>query len=198
MAKKKVAKKSVVKKPAKKAAAPKKVIAVPTDVPQLTPYLTVNDGAAAIEFYKQVFGAKVKTQMFGPDGKTLAHAALRIGNSILMLGEPMGGSNAVPAGKSSGVMLYVKDTHAVFQKAISLGAKQLMPVADQFWGDRWGMFEDPFGNVWQIATHIEDVKPAEMAKRAAEAFGGPPPAVTDAGTPPPPPTDITSEHVAQA
>jgi PhnB protein len=199
MAKKKVTKK-VMKKPAAKKAAPKKVIAVPTDVPQLAPYFTVSDGAKAIEFYKQVFGAKVKSQMMGPDGATLAHAALKIGNAILMLSEPMGGPAAqMPSGKSSGVMLYVKDSDAVFQKAISLGAKQLMPVANQFWGDRWGMFEDPFGNVWQIATHIEDVKPSEMAKRAAEAMGGDMPHVADAGSPPPPPTDMTtSEHVAQA
>jgi uncharacterized glyoxalase superfamily protein PhnB len=191
--------KKAAKKPAKKAAAPKKVLAVPVDVPQLTPFFTVADGKKAIEFYKQVFGAKVRSEMYGPDGKTLAHCALKIGNAQLMLAEPMGGpANQMSAGKSSGVMLYVKDAHAVFQKAISLGAKQLMPVADMFWGDRWGMFEDPFGNLWQIATHLEDVKPAEMAKRAAAAFSGPPPAA-EVGTPPPPPTDITSEHViAQA
>ena len=197
MAKK--AKKAAKKKPVKKAAGPKKVIAVPTDVPQLTPYFTVTDANKAIEFYKQVFGAKVKSQMLGPDGKTTAHAALKIGNAILMLAEPMGGpANAVTGGKSSGVMIYVKDTNAIFQKAVSLGAKQLMPVADMFWGDRWGMFEDPFGNVWQIATHLEDVKPADMAKRAMEAMGGMPPGAS-AGTPPPPPPDMTtSEHVAQA
>src|SRR3954452_24389851 len=113
--------KKAAKKPAKKSAAPKKVIAVPTDVPQLTPYFTVNDGAKAVEFYKQVFGAKVKSQMLGPDGK-IAHCALKIGNAQLMLADPMGGhANSVASGKSSGVMLYVKDTHAVFQKAISLG-----------------------------------------------------------------------------
>ena len=197
MAKK--AKKAAKKKPAAKKAAPKKVLAVPVDQPQLTPYFTVTDGAKAVEFYKQCFGAKVKSLMNGPDGKTVAHAHLKIGNAVLMLAEPMGGpANQVSGGKSSGVMLYVKDANAVFQKAISLGAKQLMPVSDQFWGDRWGMFEDPFGNVWQIATHIEDVKPADMAKRAMEAMGAPPQAIADAGTPPPPPTDITQENVARA
>jgi PhnB protein len=187
------------KKKVAKRAAPKKVLAVPTDVPQLTPYFTVTDGAKAVEFYKQVFGARVRSQMLGPDGKTLAHAALKIGNALLMLAEPMGGpANQVSAGKSSGVMLYVKDTDAVFQKALSLGARQLQPPADMFWGDRWGMFEDPFGNVWQIATHLEDVKPAEMARRAKEAFSGPPPGM-GAGTPPPPPPDaLIAEHVAQA
>lgn len=199
MAKAKKAKKAAPKKKAaaKKSAAPKKVLAIPADQPQLTPYFTVTDAKRAVEFYQQVFGAKVKTLMHGPDGK-VAHAALRIGNSVLMLAEPMGGpANSLTQGKSSGVLLYVKDTDAVFQKAISLGAKQLMPVGDQFWGDRWGMFEDPFGNVWQIATHIEDVKPADMAKRAQAAMSGQPP-MADAGTPPPPPQDITTEHVAQA
>jgi PhnB protein len=191
-------KKAAKKKPAAKKAAPKKVQAVPTDVAQLTPYFWVPDGHKAIEFYKQVFGAKVKGQpMLGPGGK-IAHAALRIGNSQLFLSDMQGGAEAPASGRSSGVMLYVKDTHAVFQKAISLGAKQLVPVQDMFWGDRWGMFEDPFGQCWQIATHLEDVKPADLAKRAQASMGQPPP-VADAGTPPPPPTDLTtSEHVAQA
>ncbi len=201
MAKKKAVKKAAPKKKAAKKAAskqagPKKVSPVPTDVAQLTPYFSVPDAKKAIEFYQQVFGAKVKGQpMLGPDGK-IAHAALQIGNAQLFLADQM---NPGPTtGRSSGVMLYVKDTHAVFQKAISLGAKQLMPVMDMFWGDRWGMFEDPFGNVWQIATHLEDVKPADLQKRAMEAMSQmPPPA--DAGTPPPPPADITStENIARA
>ncbi|MBK7861004.1 MAG: VOC family protein [Archangiaceae bacterium] len=190
-------KKVAAKKSAAKKAAPKKVQAVPTDVPQLTPYFSVSDAAKAIEFYKQVFGARVHSQMTGPDGK-IAHASLKIGNSLLMLSEPMNGSPDITAGKSSGVMLYVKDTDAVFQKAISLGARQMVPVSNMFWGDRWGMFEDPSGNLWQIATHLEDVKPAEMQRRAMESMGAGAPPVTDAGTPPPPPEDITTEHVAQA
>lgn len=202
MAKKKAVKKAAPKKKpaAKKApskqAGPKKVIPVPTDVAQLTPYFSVSDAKKAIEFYQQVFGARVKGQpMLGPDGK-IAHAVLQIGNAQLMLADQMNPASTV--GRSSGVMLYVKDTHAVFQKAISLGAKQLVPVQDMFWGDRWGMFEDPFGNVWQIATHIEDVKPAEMQKRAMEMMNHAP-SPADAGTPPPPPPDITNtENVARA
>jgi PhnB protein len=198
MAKKKSAKKAAPKKksaPAKKSAAPKKVLAVPTDVPQLTPYFTVSDAKKAIEFYQQAFGAKLKgAPMLGPDGK-IAHAALKIGNAQLFLSDQMNPSSTV--GRSSSVMLYVKDTHAVFQKAISLGAKQLMPVMDMFWGDRWGMFEDPFGNAWQICTHLEDVKPADMQKRAMEAMSQMKPP-TDAGTPPPPPTDVTQENIARA
>lgn len=198
MAKKKSAKKAAPKKKpvAKKAAAPKKVQAVPTDVAQLTPYFSVSDAKRAIEFYQEAFGAKLKGQpMLGPDGK-IAHAALKIGNAQLFLADQMNPS--ATTGRSSSVMLYVKDTHAVFQKAISLGAKQLMPVMDMFWGDRWGMFEDPFGNVWQICTHLEDVKPADLQKRAMEAMSQMPPPPADAGTPPPPPEDVTTENVARA
>src|SRR5207237_10488 len=115
------------------------------------------------------FGAKVKSLTFAPDGKTVAHAHLLIGNSQLFVAEPMmPGQQAQPGG----VFLYVKDTDAVFEKALQQGGKQIQPVANQFWGDRWGMFADPFGNVWQIATHVEDVKPAEMARRAQQAMGG--------------------------
>jgi PhnB protein len=195
---KKAKKAAAKKKPVAKKAAPKKVSPIPTDAPQLAPYFWVTDANAAIEFYKQVLGAKPKGQpMLGPDGK-VAHAALRVGNSVLMLSDMQMGPTAPTSGRSSGVMLYVKDAHAVFQKAISLGAKQLVPVQDMFWGDRWGMFEDPFGQSWQIAQHLEDVKPAEMAKRAQASMSGPPPSA-NAGTPPPPPPDMTtSEHIAQA
>jgi len=193
-------KKTASKTAAKKAAAPKKVSPIPLDQPQLTPYFSVADAKAAIDFYKQVFGAREKGQpMLGPDGK-IAHASLKIGNAVLMLSDMQSGPQAPSSGRSSGVMIYVKDTHAVFQKAISLGAKQMVPVMDMFWGDRWGMFEDPFGQLWQIATHIEDVKPADMQKRAMEAMSQPPPgAAASAGTPPPPPPDVTtSEHQALA
>ncbi len=135
-------------------------------MPQLTPYFWVSNATAAVDFYKQVFGAKVMSLMHGPDGK-IAHCSLRIGNAVLNLSEPFGPADRLSVGKSSGVMLYVKDTHAVFDKAVSLGARVIMPIADMMWGDRWGISEDPFGNVWQIATHIEDVKPAEIAKRMA-------------------------------
>ena len=195
-AKKAVAKK---KKVARRAAAPKRVQPVPVDVPQLAPYFTVSDGKRAIEFYKQVFGARERGQaMYGPDG-TLAHCALKIGNALLMLAEPMGGpGQALPQGRSSGVMLYVRDADAVFEKAVSLGARALMPLQNMFWGDRWGLFEDPFGQLWQIATHLEDVRPADLARRAAQAMGQSAPQAS-AGIPPPPPDDVTTaEHVARA
>jgi PhnB protein len=188
--------KKAAKKPAKKAAAkaaPKKVLAIPPNQPQLTPYFTVANADKAIEFYKQVFGAKVLNQMASPDGK-IAHATLKIGNAALMVSDPMGPQ---PQTITGGVMIYVKDAKAIWDKAVQLGANGVMPVADMFWGDRWGVFVDPFGNSWQVATHIEDVKPAEMARRAQEAMSQPP-ANMGAGTPPPPPNDITQENVAQA
>lgn len=195
---KKMKKAAPKKKAASKKAAPKKTVqAVPTDVAQLTPYFSVKGADQALAFYQQVFGAKlVRPPMKTPDGKIM-HAVLKVGNAQLMLSEQM--NPMMTTGRSSSVMLYVKDTNAIFQKAISLGAKQLVPVQDMFWGDRWGMFEDPFQNVWQIATHLEDVKPAEMAKRMEQAFSQPPPQSVDAGTPPPPPSDITVENpIAQA
>jgi PhnB protein len=189
MAKK--AKKAAAKKPVKKAA-PKKVLAIPPG-PQLIPFFSINNANAAIEFYKQVFGAKVKSLTYAPDGKTVAHSHLIIGNSQLFVADPMGPQ---PSAVTGGVFLYVKDTDAVFNKAIAQGAKQLMPVSNQFWGDRWGVFQDPFGNNWQIATHIEDVKPAEMARRAQQMMSG---ASSNSQMPPPPPSDASGVHqIAQA
>lgn len=188
VAKKKMAPKKVAKKVAKK------VSPIPTDVAQLTPYFSVKDARAAIEFYKDVFGAKVQSQMDGPDGK-IAHAALKIGNAQLFLAD---WSPEMAAGQSSGVMLYVKDTDAVFAKALSKGGKQLMPVADMFWGDRWCSFEDPFGNVWQVATHLEDVKPAEMKRRMA-AMAAPQTDTTEEVSHPPPMSEMaTPQYMARA
>ena len=195
--KKKIASKKKVAP--KKSAAPKKVSPIPTNAPQLTPYFSVSDAKSAITFYKQVFGAKERGQpLLGPDGK-IAHAALTVGNSVLMISDMQSGPNAPSSGRSSSVMLYVRDTNAVFQKAISLGARQLVPVMDMFWGDRWGMFEDPYGQLWQIATHLEDLTPAEMHKRSMQMANQSPPAAVDAGSPPPPPADVTgAAPLAQA
>ena len=188
VAKKKMAPKKVAKKVAKK------VSPVPTDVAQLTPYFSVKDAHAAIEFYKNVFGAKVTGQMDGPDGK-IAHAALKIGNAQLFLAD---WGPEMATGQSSGVMVYVKNADEVFAKAISGGGKQLTPVADMFWGDRMGMFEDPFGNVWQVATHIEDVKPAEMKRRMA-AMAAPKTDATEAISHPPPMSEMaTPQYMARA
>jgi len=133
-----------------------------------TPYLTVNDAARALEFYKRAFGAQEVTRMDGPDGK-IAHAEIKIGDSMIMLGDEMPGmGNRSPqslGGTTGGVMLYVDNVDTVFNQAVSAGAQVEGPVTDMFWGDRYGRLKDPFGHSWSVATHIEDVAPAEMSKR---------------------------------
>jgi PhnB protein len=147
---------------------------IPDGYPQVTPYLSVDDGNAAIEFYKTVLGATERVRMAGPDGK-VGHAELQIGDSLLMLADevPEMGN---PSPKSVGgtpvtISMYVDDVDAVFDRAVQAGAKPLRPVENQFYGDRAGQFEDPFGHRWSVATHVEDVPPDEMQRRA-EAMGG--------------------------
>jgi PhnB protein len=151
---------------------PNKAKPIPEGYHSVTPYLTVNDAARAIEFYKRAFGAKEVLRMDGPPGK-IVHAELDIGDSKLMLSDEMpGGSSRSPqsvGGTTAGVFLYVEDVDSVYKKAVSAGAKEEMPPSDMFWGDRFGKLEDPFGNQWSMATHKEDVSPAEMAQRA-QAF----------------------------
>ena len=146
---------------------------VPDGYHTVTPYLAVDDAAAAIEYYKSAFGAKERERMDGPDGK-IGHAELEIGDSLVMLSDPFPqGSTRPPSelgGTSASVFLYVDDVDSVVQKAVDSGASVTMEVADQFWGDRLGTVTDPFGHVWSIATHIEDVPPEEMAERAKAAM----------------------------
>jgi PhnB protein len=152
-----------------------KVDPIPSEYPRVTPYLSVDGAADAIDFYRDVLGATERGRMAGPDGK-IGHAELTIGDSVIML------SDAVPemgaptpkelGGSAVTVMLYVEDVDDVFGRAIQRGAKEISPVQDQFYGDRSGQFEDPFGHRWNIATHVEDVPPDEMEKRAAQAMGG--------------------------
>jgi PhnB protein len=146
---------------------------VPDGYHTVTPYLAVDDAAAAIEYYKRAFGAKERERMDGPDGK-IGHAELEIGDSLVMLSDPFPqGSTRPPSelgGTSASVFLYVDDVDSVVQKAVDSGASVTMEVADQFWGDRFGTITDPFGHVWSIATHIEDVPPEEMAERAKAAM----------------------------
>jgi PhnB protein len=146
---------------------------VPDGYHTVTPYLAVDDAAAAIEYYKRAFGAKERERMDGPDGK-IGHAELEIGDSLVMLSDPFPqGSTRPPSelgGTSASVFLYVDDVDSVVQKAVDSGASVTMEVADQFWGDRFGTVTDPFGHVWSIATHIEDVPPEEMAERAKAAM----------------------------
>lgn len=148
-----------------------KVQAIPQGYHSLTPYLVVRDGVRAIDFYKQSFGATELSRMAGPDGK-IAHAELKIGDSIFMLSDEMMGNRSPQSlgGSAVSIFLYVDDVDSVFNRAVSAGAKSDMLPADMFWGDRYGKLTDPFGHLWGIATHIEDVAPAEMEKRAREAM----------------------------
>jgi PhnB protein len=135
--------------------------------------LTVNNGARAIEFYKRAFGAQERFRMDAPGGK-IGHAELKIGDSVIMLSDEMpGGTCRAPQslnGTTVNVFLYVNDVDSVFNQAISAGAKADTPVQDMFWGDRYGKLTDPFGHSWSVATHKEDVAPADMQKRAQEAM----------------------------
>jgi PhnB protein len=150
-----------------------KVNAIPSGYHTLTPYLVVNDASRAIEFYKQVFGAKETVRMGGPGGK-VGHAELKIGDSMLMLSDEMPGSgNRSPqslGGSPVSVFMYVENVDSVFDQAVKAGAKADKPPEDMFWGDRFGHLTDPFGHLWAIATHIEDIAPEEMRKRAQAAM----------------------------
>ena len=149
--------------------------AIPDNYPRVTPYLIVDDGGAAIDFYKSVLGATERGRMDGPDGK-VGHAELEIGDSLVMLADEHPQMDALGpksvGGTPVSLLVYVEDVDDTFERAIDAGAKQLEPVADKFYGDRSGTFEDPFGHHWNIATHVEDVPPDEMSKRAAEAMAG--------------------------
>jgi len=149
-----------------------KVNPIPEGYHSITPYLHMRRCSEAIEFYKKAFGAIECVRMGGPDGK-IGHAELKIGDSMIMLADEcpeMGAKGPETFGGTTfTVALYVDDVDAVFKKAISSGAKQARPVENQFYGDRAGSIIDPFGHQWHIATHVEDVPPDEMARRA-EAF----------------------------
>ena len=142
---------------------------IPEGYHAVTPYLIVNGGARAIEFYRTVFGATEVMRMAGPNG--VAHAEIRIGDAVVMLADesPDMGYKSPRAlgGTPVSLMLYCADVDATFARAIDAGALAQRPVQDQFYGDRSGTLEDPFGHVWTIATHVEDVAPEEMDRRLA-------------------------------
>ncbi len=140
-----------------------KVKSVPDGYHTVTPFLALKDAHRAIEFYKKAFGAEERFRMPMPDGK-VAHAELQIGDSIVMLTEA---TQEPPT--SSSLYLYVADVDALFARAVAAGAQVAMQVADMFWGDRFGRVSDPFGVRWGIATHVEDVAPDEVGRRAAQA-----------------------------
>jgi PhnB protein len=137
------------------------------------PYLAVEDAAGAIEYYKKAFGAKERGRMDAPGGK-IGHAELEIGGSIVMLSDPFPQASTKPpkeiGGTTSSIFMYVDDVDAVIKKAADAGATIVMEPENQFWGDRFGTIKDPFGHVWGIATHVEDVSPEEMAERGREAM----------------------------
>jgi PhnB protein len=146
---------------------------IPEGYHAVTPYLAVDDAAEAIEYYKKAFGAKERVRMDAPGGK-IGHAELEIGDSLVMLSDPFPQASTKPpkelGGTSASVFMYVEDVDAVVQQAVDTGATITMEVADQFWGDRFGSVQDPFGHLWSIATHVEDVPPEEMAERAKAAM----------------------------
>ena len=146
---------------------------IPEGFHSVTPYLTVNDAARAIDFYKRAFGATERYRMDGPGGK-IAHAEIKIGDSIVMLGdESMAAGTRSPqslGGTPIGLFIYVEDVDSAFTRAASAGAKVDMPVTDMFWGDRYGRLRDPFGHEWSIATHKQDLSHDEMMKAAQAMF----------------------------
>ena len=149
---------------------------IPDGYHSLTPYLIVADGAAAVAFYQQAFEAKVRMRLPRPDGK-IGHTELLIGDSVIMMADeaPQMGALAPPTvgGSPVSLHLYVEDVDAVVARAVAAGGKLLHPVENKFYGDRLGTLEDPFGHRWHVSTHIEDVSPEEIGRRAAAAMQGP-------------------------
>ncbi|SHL36051.1 PhnB protein [Nitrosospira sp. Nsp11] len=147
---------------------------IPDGYHTLTPYLMINGAAKAIEFYTRAFNAVELFRMDTPGGK-IGHAEIQIGDSRIMLADDFGGerifrSSQSGAGSPVGLHLYVKDVDAMFAQATSAGAEVIRPVQDQFYGDRTGGLEDPFGHIWFIATHKEDLSLDEIKQRAAAMF----------------------------
>ena len=149
--------------------------AIPEGYSAVTPFLTVTDAARALDFYKRAFGAVEVFRLAAADGERLLHAELQIGGARLMLADcsPEFG-RAAPArdGAGVGIHLYVADVDAVVAQAVDAGARITVPVADMFWGDRFGRLLDPFGVTWSVATHIKDLTPGEIAAGAKRAMGG--------------------------
>jgi PhnB protein len=149
---------------------PNPVRAIPEGYHSISAALTCKDAARAIDFYKSVFGATEIMRMPGPGG-IIMHAELRIGDSVIFINDEIPGVAAAPSGSSINpvyLFLYSEDVDSVCNRAVAAGSKVTMPVANMFWGDRYGKFNDPFGHSWGVATHVEDVAPEEMPRRQAE------------------------------
>jgi PhnB protein len=151
-----------------------KVKAVPKGFRTVNAYLHVEGGPRALEFYRKAFNAKEIMRMMWPDGQRLAHAEIKIGNTIVMVSEevPERGLRSPKSlgGTSLRLVLYVRNCERVYKRALKAGATSLMEPADMFWGDRWSEVQDPFGHRWSIVTHTEDVTPEELERRSQEWF----------------------------
>jgi PhnB protein len=149
---------------------PSKAKPVPEGYHAVTPYLIVDGAAKALDFYKQVFGAKERMRMPGPGGK-VGHAEINIGDSVIMLADEhpeMGARGPKSIGGSpTSIVLYVENVDTTVKAAVGAGAKIVRPIEDKFYGDRSGTIEDPFGHQWHVSTHVEDVSPEELQRRAA-------------------------------
>ncbi len=146
---------------------------IPDGYHTITPQLIVSDGVKAIEFYKQALGAEERGRFLTPDGKAVMHAELKIGNSILMLGgehPPQCLSPRSRGGTSVSLYIYVENADAAFDRAVKAGCTVKMPMTDQFWGDRFGQVEDPFGHQWSFATHKQDLTKDQIAEKAKAFF----------------------------
>ena len=147
---------------------------IPDGYHRVSPHLTVRNAAAMIDFYKKAFGAIEKRRAPGPDGKSIMHAEIKIGDSTVFLNDefPEMGAFSPLESKGTPVTLHlsVEDADQQFQQALAAGAEVVMPLADQFWGDRYGIVKDPSGHQWSIAHHVEDLTPEQMRERMATAF----------------------------
>jgi PhnB protein len=149
---------------------------IPEGFHTVTPYLIVKGAVQAIDFYQNAFDAKERFRMMGPDGKSVGHAEITIGDSIVMLADERPSANGSPAGSGMSrvsIALYVEDVDATFKRAMEAGAREARPVKDQFYGDRSGSLVDPFGHEWHLMTHIEDVSEDEVKRRMAEMCAQP-------------------------
>jgi PhnB protein len=148
---------------------PRKVKAKPDEYHTLTPSLTIKGADKAIEWYTRVLGGKLRSRMPTPDGKGVWHAELRIGDSVLMLNDPMPGPDGtvppIEDSATTSIHVYLENVDGVFQRAVATGAQPRMPPMDMFWGDRYAQIADPFGHVWTLATHTQDVPAEEMEAR---------------------------------
>lgn len=144
------------------------------DLHTVTPRLVFKDAQKAVKFYEKAFGAKKRVVALTPDTKSVIHAEMQIGDSVFFLVDEIPHmeclSPETTGGAGVGMALATKDVDAAFKKAVDAGCQVKMPVVDMFWGDRFGVVKDPFGHIWELSTHVEDLNPLELDRRAKEAF----------------------------